>query len=795
MNTGRYNVRSLFTSTEIEQIIIPEIQRDYVWRESNVRGLMKSIMDHFSAKSDFQLDIVERQSGVPINEDVVSLLSEEYTRLVHSTRIGFIYAYHSVDFPGKFFLIDGQQRLTTIFLLLLASYKGAGAGDAYRKQYFSAGLPKIDYMVREVTHDFMVDFIEHEISGTKVAESFNRSKRFYGYYETDATTSCILRNYKVIEGILDEYRTNEEEQRFYKRLIDYVENYIEFNYFDTNISEQGEKLYLYMNSRGEDLSTQESLRPLLISRSKNKHAAGIKWEQWQNFFWVNRDANSNADDGFNEFLRWCTILHICTSSSPKLDRPGNSAEVKGDYIRIEKKDDKKTEIQKRRIRQYQEENNSFDIDFIEEIFEAVKRLQSLLQQENKYSYILNGWLNKIEDTNKYPCLLSCLEYMRSNKNADLDALRRVGMFIKNSMYYETNHKNPEIATVNAISAVKALADNGFSDMADLRLISGKVSRSIYTNTDKFKRACFNTMLRRDWESVIWDITEDNDFSSFLEGETLCLFEWSGYDVAKFRDYYEKLKCKVISVVKQPDGDQITLHEKLLAYGDFGFQAGTGNGMPRYYLLKYDSEWREGINNFASIRDILKKFLDGETPSYSGALYKVFVDEQCSPKSVLGYMEYLEYLKDDATPPHFILPKKYQISGDIYRELMVQWVHQNYAESWVYRHDTVVLPFEIIDGKVQFLDPDNDTKCFLDLYYDWNSGIPNWSFKFSSRNGLALSDHFSNLRDTWTREINSETGAEEYHKRNALSDDCKKEIHDRVKDVVDFVAQAFKELIP
>lgn len=31
MKTGRYNIAQLLTSPEVEQIVIPELQRDYVW--------------------------------------------------------------------------------------------------------------------------------------------------------------------------------------------------------------------------------------------------------------------------------------------------------------------------------------------------------------------------------------------------------------------------------------------------------------------------------------------------------------------------------------------------------------------------------------------------------------------------------------------------------------------------------------------------------------------------------------------------------------------------------------------
>lgn len=796
MNTGRYNVKSLFTSSEVEQIIIPEIQRDYVWKESNVKGLMKSIMDHFSAKTDLRLDIVEKQSGQLMNKDVISVLSEEYTRLVHSTRIGFIYAYHSPDFPGKFFLIDGQQRLTTIFLLLLASYKKAGCSEAYRKQYFPIRLPKIDYMVREITHDFMIDFIEHEI-GVQNTDShvpFQKSNKFYNYYESDATTSCIIKNYNVIEDLLEYYRKDEDEQHYYKNLINYVENYIEFNYFDTNISEQGEKLYLYMNSRGEDLSTQESLRPLLISRSDNKLAAGIKWEEWQNFFWENRGQNNNADAGFNEFLRWCTIIHICTNS----DNAINSVEAKGDYIKIEKKDDK-SDSQQRKIRQYQEDNGSFNIAFIEEVFTATKALKSILREEDTYHYIPENWLSGIDNTNDYPCLLSCIEYLRFNTAATLVDIRRVGMFIKNCMYYETNHKNPENATVNAIAAIKALTDGEHNDVVDLYDISDRISKTIYTNTDKLKRGCYNTMLRSSWEKVFWDITEDNEFSSFLEGETSCLFEWSNYNIERFEKYYLALKDRIINIVVQKK-DQTALHEQLLAYGDLEYQSGTGIGMPRHYMLKFVPEWRHGINSCSNIREILKKFLDNETPCCTGSLYKAFVDNVGdTTTSVLGYMEYLEYLKDDNNPPHYILPRIYQVSGDNYRELMVQWVHQYYDYSWVYERDTVVLPFEIItEGSkdiIRTLNKQKDEIFFLDIQYDWNSAKPCWSFKLSSRNGVALPEHFNRMPDEWRRATNPDTGATEFKKGSALPDDLEKSIHERVQDVADIVTEAFTTLCP
>ena len=118
MKTGRYTIYDLFNSTDIEQIIIPEIQRDYVWAKSNVEGLFNSIFENFRNKTEIVLEIKAQNSEV--DKVIQQHLQKEYYRLRFNTRIGFIYAYHNLDYADKYFLIDGQQRITTVSLLLIA---------------------------------------------------------------------------------------------------------------------------------------------------------------------------------------------------------------------------------------------------------------------------------------------------------------------------------------------------------------------------------------------------------------------------------------------------------------------------------------------------------------------------------------------------------------------------------------------------------------------------------------------------------------------------------------------------
>ena len=109
------------------------------------------------------------------------------------------------------------------------------------------------------------------------------------------------------------------------------------------MSEQGEKLYLYMNSRGESLSAQERIKSVIVGRSLDKLKAGKMWEDWQNFFWrVKAKYDKNADRGFFEFLKWATIIHLCSFSDTNIKQTISAGKTKNrieeieDYIRIEK---------------------------------------------------------------------------------------------------------------------------------------------------------------------------------------------------------------------------------------------------------------------------------------------------------------------------------------------------------------------------------------------------------------------------------------------------------------------------
>lgn len=556
MKTGRYNIKELLTHNEIEQIIIPEIQRDYVWKSKNVLKLLESITKNFVDKKEANL-VIEIDGKKVTNLTINSYLEKEYKKLLYNTKIGFIYAYHDNEYAGKFFLIDGQQRFTTIYLLLLAIYVKNKKQQNFKTVYFQNNILKIDYKVRENSHEFMTNFITNELE--EQSKDITLSVKYYkNEYEKDETIKNLINNYKVIQDFIEKNSEKFLIDDCYDDFEEYVEDYIEVNYFDTNISEQGEQLYLYMNSRGEFLSHQEKLKSEIIKKEvlpEDKKQIGRKWEEWQNFFWKNRgynyeNANENADIGFEEFLKWCTIIHICTTEKSEeylvfenlKDRKQTTREAKENYINRVKE---KVENQKEYLNNYQ--NIQLTADYISQNFDAIVFLSNL---ELKFVPISLKWFYQIDRTLDYVQLLPLLYFITNSKWNDesqkLLDVKRLAMLLKNTTYFLSISKNPDSATIDALELIKSMCDGGQTDIVYFlnSNYSGKFKTILTPNILKTLGKFEEYEQRDKLENIVWGINLNQDLNLFLKGDTSILFRTTEYYISNYEtklNYHELLE--------------------------------------------------------------------------------------------------------------------------------------------------------------------------------------------------------------------------------------------------------------
>ena len=272
MRTQKYTFAGLFSDRELEQFIVPEIQRDYVWETSDVADLLGYIREGYDGG----------EADVPY--------------------LGFIYAYGDRDFVYKYFLIDGQQRLTTIFLMLIAGY--VHAGKKIPEYLFDRGQLKLDYKVRQSTHDFLSALVKHCLQGT-LAPDFSIVDQvwYHDEYKNDRSIRQMISNFTFIRNWLNEINDVPSFIRF-------IEERLELSYFDIPDGRQGEDLYIYMNSRGRHLEPNETLKARYLARVDDKKYWGAKWELWQDLFWKFRLHRPDADEGFNDFLKMSQLIEM-----------------------------------------------------------------------------------------------------------------------------------------------------------------------------------------------------------------------------------------------------------------------------------------------------------------------------------------------------------------------------------------------------------------------------------------------------------------------------------------------------
>lgn len=741
MKTGRYSLKELLTHNEIEQIIIPEIQRDYVWEIDNVAKLIDDINKNYEKKKSHKLEL--KINGIIEENDTVNqFLTKEYERLKYHQKLGFIYAYHDRDYAGKFFLIDGQQRLTTLFLILLFLYKEVGKADAFSLLYFKDDIPKVNYKVREESNDFLQLLIESVLKG----ENYENSEKFYkSDYLKDVTICHLIENYKHIEKQVGNIKNKLE-------FLEYLEDFVEVNYFDTHLSEQGEQLYIYMNSRGEQLSFQEIVRAELMQKindPKKKIELGNEWEKWQNFFWVNRGENKNADKGFEEFLKWAAIIHLGLNNEVELsnfvysEKQFTRKQLKENYIKVY------TDLN---IKRHQSEAlfkyqvKYLDFEFLTNLFDA---LSFIYKERTKYIPVLDEWLNNKIKIIDYVVLLPLMQYVSQNNWLDnsekIADIERLAMFLKNVTYFEGVYKNPDTATLDAIFIISQLNDNK-KNIVNLKSLSS-FSSTILTSAELYKveRYLNSNSVRRNWEEFLWDITLDESFSAFLMGDVSVVFKCLETDGSfteeitelEIFNQYKEIVRKVI--FKNWKNDK--LRQLMLAKFDYLLECGTGNGLLKYSAIGNGNlnsweilrEWKSTFeeNSFVEliiwIKDAkefdLQTLLDSAKVIFS---YDSWQSAFIKYPSLLKYCSHKKILWQDKNRILLLEKTNYSIANS--KEIQCALLQSKFKDDgmWVHENNCCVLQFEFENDEIQF-EKQNSKSYTLDLVYHPKDF--NWTFSF------------------------------------------------------------------
>lgn len=280
--TAYLREENLLTLLSQNNFIVPEIQREYVW------GNNEKVVVKFLNELKIKVGEVCDQCHQPHASEKIN--------------IGFLYSYKPdyVKVKQERFLdenlIDGQQRFTTLFLLLFyCALKENKKRDFLALIRFEEGLGmSFDFKVRDLTRRFLLEFVNKTDSIDQIHDIQERTW-FLTDYKSDVSIQSMIKTLHFITDVFD------DESQYYH----YFLSNIVFWHFKTEATSQGEELYITMNARGEELADNEITKAALMPQGEQLFESGQKWEEWQQFFWKNRDryvAHQSADAGFNGFL-------------------------------------------------------------------------------------------------------------------------------------------------------------------------------------------------------------------------------------------------------------------------------------------------------------------------------------------------------------------------------------------------------------------------------------------------------------------------------------------------------------
>lgn len=261
-------------------IEIPIIQRDYAQGREDVQT--KKIRERFL-------------------DSLVSALESD-----HPQELDFIYG--SIE-NAHMQPLDGQQRLTTLFLLYwFASFKAGRCTDEIKKT-----LSKFTYETRVTSRVFCQKLVNESDtldteSGTTIAEQIKDSAWFFWSWQKDPTIKAMLTMLESIERKL----IGKDLPSIWERLIS-DNPPLTFKFILLESIGLSDDLYTRMNARGKQLTNFEHFKACFEKyitdpdRNWDKASGQASFArkidtEWTDLFWKYKNQKNQIDDTFMRFI-------------------------------------------------------------------------------------------------------------------------------------------------------------------------------------------------------------------------------------------------------------------------------------------------------------------------------------------------------------------------------------------------------------------------------------------------------------------------------------------------------------
>lgn len=271
------------------RIEIPMIQRDFAQgRESE-----EEIRDEFLNALYNALALPAGHESLPLNLD-------------------FVYGSVEGETETRFSPLDGQQRLTTLFLLHWYLAWQEGRFDVFQEMFRSQKVSRFFYSVRPSSTEFfnaLVNFWPDEAFDDvrSPKDIITNQPWYFRYWRLDQTIQSSL---TMLDAIHDLFG---DAEGLFARLVDTEQPSITFQLLDLENFGLSDDLYIKMNARGKPLTAFETFKARYEQSLKEQFPGesriigkqsfsvadyfALRMDtRWADFFWHHRDKETNRYD-------------------------------------------------------------------------------------------------------------------------------------------------------------------------------------------------------------------------------------------------------------------------------------------------------------------------------------------------------------------------------------------------------------------------------------------------------------------------------------------------------------------
>ena len=564
------------------KIEIPHYQRDYVqgWKE-NVKEKATNRFEENKIK-----DIRER------------FVYKLYSSIKVERPINLNLIFGSENGSNQFFVpVDGQQRLTTLFLVHW--YIALRSKNLKSKKTI---FNNFRYQTRKTSSDFfelLCCFDNYNC--IDVSKEIQDQNRFFSNHQTDPTVLSALVMITEIEKVFVDID--------FEKAFEYlISNHCSLNFDEINLGtyHQSDELYIKMNGRGKPLTYFENFKAWLPDYIKeesfnigfNKNWKLLLDTKWLDLFWKYKDDNDYiVDQEYMRFFNGITQLLMASEKNKIIDD-----ELKQNiklFINSVENQNKNIELE---ITLEQYENlKCFNESSITEMFEV---LDILSINDEQLSDCLKGvtfftsgekklrntlFVDFISGTITYADRLrfyAMYKYLLANRenfnemnfNRWMRVLRNLieNTSLTEEIFIKLVRKIDEFASVSKNQDFLFFIQNNQNiDLAPFQNFQLK---------EEYRKA--NLIIDNpDWEKEII-VAESH---SYFKGQIYFLLEMSENNLSKFIEYRDKA-IRIFTEKGLIDNDKYIIHRALLAKGDYLFELSSS----RWGFCKNNEEWREKI---------------------------------------------------------------------------------------------------------------------------------------------------------------------------------------------------------